>query len=250
MHIIPVIDLKGGIVVRGIAGRRSEYRAIESKLVNNAGPLEIANAFARQFAPRHLYVADLDAIGGEQPDWHSIVAISQAGAELWIDAGIRSSEDAKELVRHKLSEKSSHRVIVGLETLASPDVLRQIIAAVGEHRLVFSLDLKRGKPITSTVDWQGMTPSEIVELIVAAGITTVIVLDLACVGVDQGTGTESLCTALIERHSGIEVIAGGGIRGCDDLGGLARAGCYGAIVASALHDGRITPADVRKFDSH
>jgi phosphoribosylformimino-5-aminoimidazole carboxamide ribotide isomerase len=36
------------------------------------------------------------------------------------------------------------------------------------------------------------------------------------------------------------VFAGGGIRGFDDLARLAAAGCAGALVASALHDGALS----------
>jgi phosphoribosylformimino-5-aminoimidazole carboxamide ribotide isomerase len=40
------------------------------------------------------------------------------------------------------------------------------------------------------------------------------------------------------------VLAGGGVRDLDDLRQLAEFGCDGALVASALHDGRLTAADV------
>ena len=42
----------------------------------------------------------------------------------------------------------------------------------------------------------------------------------------------------------LTLIAGGGVRGPGDLARLAEAGCDGALVASALHDGRLTALDV------
>ena len=60
-RIIPVIDLKGGQVVRGVAGRRGEYRAVQSRMVQDARPKTVARAFATQFGFRQGYVADLDA---------------------------------------------------------------------------------------------------------------------------------------------------------------------------------------------
>ena len=62
MQIIPVIDLLGGQVVRGIGGRRSEYRPIESQLVAGSDPGAIATAFVEHFGATTCYVADLDAI--------------------------------------------------------------------------------------------------------------------------------------------------------------------------------------------
>jgi phosphoribosylformimino-5-aminoimidazole carboxamide ribotide isomerase len=40
------------------------------------------------------------------------------------------------------------------------------------------------------------------------------------------------------------LLAGGGVRGYEDLARLADAGCDGALVATALHDGRLCAADV------
>ena len=38
MQIIPVLDLKGGLVVRGIAGRRELYKPVVSALCSTADP--------------------------------------------------------------------------------------------------------------------------------------------------------------------------------------------------------------------
>ena len=38
MRIIPVLDVLGGCVVRGVGGRRDEYRPIVSKLCNSREP--------------------------------------------------------------------------------------------------------------------------------------------------------------------------------------------------------------------
>jgi phosphoribosylformimino-5-aminoimidazole carboxamide ribotide isomerase len=71
------------------------------------------------------------------------------------------------------------------------------------------------------------------------GVRRMIVLDLARVGVGEGVGTEDLCRQMRAADQNLEIIAGGGVRGRDDLKRLADAGCDAALVASALHDGRI-----------
>jgi len=40
------------------------------------------------------------------------------------------------------------------------------------------------------------------------------------------------------------LLAGGGVRDPGDLRELAQLGCTGALVATALHDGRLTAEDV------
>src|SRR3954451_24567824 len=44
MQIIPVLDIQGGIVVRAIGGRRSEYRPLVSRLTDSTEPLAVAHA--------------------------------------------------------------------------------------------------------------------------------------------------------------------------------------------------------------
>jgi uncharacterized protein related to proFAR isomerase len=69
------------------------------------------------------------------------------------------------------------------------------------------------------------------------------VLDLARVGTGQGVEL-GLVGALRRRLPGIRLLAGGGVQSGRDLERMRDAGCDGALVASALHDGSITAADV------
>ena len=78
---------------------------------------------------------------------------------------------------------------------------------------------------------------------VALGVRQLIVLDLAQVGTAGGTGTLDLCTRLSAAHSGLDVIAGGGVRRPEDLHLLRQCGVGTALIASALHDGRLTRTD-------
>jgi phosphoribosylformimino-5-aminoimidazole carboxamide ribotide isomerase len=99
--------------------------------------------------------------------------------------------------------------------------------------------------LTASRAWQSRLAEEIAGLAVEAGFQRLIVLDLAFVGVNQGPGVERLCSSLRAAHPQIELIAGGGVRGVDDLRRLADCGCDAALVASALHDGRLTARDLR-----
>src|SRR5437868_13104425 len=67
MPILPVIDLMGGQVVRGVAGRREAYRPMVSTLTDSSDPLAVACAFRKRFGFEELYLADLDAIAGGEP---------------------------------------------------------------------------------------------------------------------------------------------------------------------------------------
>ncbi len=70
MRVIPVLDIMGGVVVRGVAGRRSEYRPIESSLCSSCDPPVVARAIVERFGLAEFYIADLDAISGAEPAWN------------------------------------------------------------------------------------------------------------------------------------------------------------------------------------
>ena len=96
MRVIPVIDLKGGLVVRGVAGERSRYRPVVSVLGPDPSPGSIAAAFAAVLGLGEVYVADLDAIAGREPDWAAYEQIAAAGLRLWVDAGIGEAGRARQ----------------------------------------------------------------------------------------------------------------------------------------------------------
>ena len=84
MRIIPVLDVMHGAVVRGVGGRRDEYRPLVSRLVPSSRPLDVADAIASHFDCREFYVADLDAILGGEPAWSMYSVLHQQGYRLWV----------------------------------------------------------------------------------------------------------------------------------------------------------------------
>lgn len=238
MQVIPVLDLMGGLVVRGVGGRRHEYRPIESMLAADARPQTVARALAA-IGFRTVYVADLDAIAGKEPAWAVYREVLEAGLKLWIDAGVSTVEQSSSLSGFEVAGRGPTAIVAGLESLPNPETLVQLLTAVGPDRLIFSLDLKSGRPLTDAPAWQNLTPAQIAVMSLRLGVRRMIVLDLAAVGMGHGVGTESLCRDLRCLDPRLQIIAGGGVRGPADLRSLFRAGCDGALVASALHDGRI-----------
>jgi phosphoribosylformimino-5-aminoimidazole carboxamide ribotide isomerase len=236
MRVLPVIDLMGEQVVRGVAGRRREYRPIVSRLCRSSHPLDVARAFRTNFGLSDLYLADLDAIAGAAPAFSAYADLRRDGFRLWIDAGVREIERVR-----GLAAVGTEQIIVGLET-AGPAVLAQACREFAE-RIVFSLDLKEGAPLGDSAAWATADAERIAEKAVEMGVRRLIVLDLAKVGVAAGTGTDALCVRLTAAHRHLEVIAGGGVRGPEDLRRLRKCGVGTVLVASALHDGRLTRND-------
>lgn len=230
-----------GLVVRGVGGRRDEYRPLVSTLVDSARPLDVARCLRDHFGLDHYYLADLDGILGEIPHWEAIGWLVADGFRLDVDMGVRELNQAERLLR-----RGTHRVIVALESLADPEQLENWVRKLGTDRMIFSLDLQGGAPLVSEGSWP-QEPLEIVDLAASAGVTQLIVLDLAHVGSDTGVGTVELCRRIAEKYPLLSITTGGGVRNADDLRQLSGEPIDGVLIASALHDGKLSPQDLRPF---
>lgn len=238
MEIIGVIDLRGGTAVHAVGGDRRRYAPVMTAAGEevDGDPVALARAYVDHLGLRELYVADLDAIGEGRPQGDAVERLVATGAALWLDAGVASAGDAM-----RVASPGVAHVIVGLETLASWNELSRICASCGAGTTVFSLDLRQSVPIGPLA--AGATPGEIACRAQDAGIQTIIVLDLARVGTGKGLDLEQLA-GVREVVPGMRLVAGGGVRDGRDLDRLAGIGCDAALVATALHDGRIGRAEI------
>ncbi len=234
MFVIPVLDLMDGVVVRGVGGRRQAYRPIESLLTRSVWPLDVAYAFREQLGLTAVYVADLDGIVKQQPNMAVLQMLRDAGFEVWIDAGVRSAEDvARQL------DAGAARVIIGLETLGGPRMLATLSDEFGWSRMIFSLDLNQGQPLTTPSLWLDPTPQGIARTASDSGARQMIVLDLASVGEAAGPSTLALCSQIREALPDFQLITGGGIRDAGDLRCLKSLGVWGVLLSTSLHAGVI-----------
>jgi HisA/HisF family protein len=233
MRIVPVLDLKGGIVVHARRGHRADYAPLRSPLVAGCEPVSVARALCAVCRTSSLYVADLDALAGEPADVPTLTSLS-AMAELWVDAGATTLERAAALARAGVA-----RNVVGTESLG-PDAADERPAATPAPRRMLSVDLRDGRLISPRAELAGRDPAAAAPLATALGLREVLVIDLARVGAGSGPPLRAVAE-LAAALPGLAIYAGGGVRDHDDLRALESAGASGALVATALHEGRITP---------
>jgi phosphoribosylformimino-5-aminoimidazole carboxamide ribotide isomerase len=248
MDVIPVLDLARGVAVRAQAGDRARYAPVVSALVPEAvgDPVALLHAYRRRLGAKACYVADLDAIqgGAVQRVLLGELARLETGftGALLVDAGAHTPASTLEVLACGASE-----VVIGLETLRSFTDLAGIVRAVGAARLVFSVDLRLGSPILHPAlhDAAGARPdaASLTAQAVESGVTSLLVLDLGRVGTGCGADL-GLLEGLRKRFPGIRLLAGGGVLARRDLDRMRDAGCDGVLVASAIHGGRITAADL------
>ena len=248
MDIIPVLDLARGVAVWAQAGNRARYEPAVSALVpEGAGdPVALLRAYRAKLGATSCYVADLDAIQGGAIQRAMLRELAEletgfAGA-LLVDAGAHTPPSTFEVLACGASQ-----VVVGLETLRAFTDLAAIVRTVGVDRVVFSVDLRLGTPILHPAmqDVAGAIPDAVslTAQAVEAGVSSLLVLDLGRIGTGCGADL-GLIGALRRRFPAARLLAGGGVLARRDLDRMRDAGCDGALVASAIHAGTITAADL------
>jgi len=233
----------GGRAVHARAGARDRYSPVQKAAgwpIDAGDAQTLAEIYTDILGISEVYAADLDAILNEQPQDEVTRRLAALKAPLWLDSGVRSVDDARRAI-----DLGASRVIVGLETLPSFDVLAAVCAALGPDRVAFSLDLRDGQPMVANVAtlFGTQTPEEVASLAVLAGVNTLIAIDLTRVGTGRGVDA-NLLSRVHSATSGSQLVAGGGVREWNDLVHIAQSGCSAALVATALHDGRISAREV------
>ena len=223
-----MLDLKGGVVVRARQGLRHAYAPIQTPLSPTSSPLDIVAGLLTIFPFPIFYIADLDRIEGLGDQDASLLALAQAypGVEFWVDAGVGETGQAQEWLA---SHPRAH-LVLGSESLKSPAILSDLAAS---DRILLSLDFQGDRKLGPEAIHENprLWPRR------------VIAMTLARVGSGAGPDMDRLAS-LRRQARGVELYAAGGLRGGSDLRRLRQLGLSGVLVASAFHDGHLTPRDL------
>ena len=230
MRVIPVIDVKAGVVVHAQGGDRGRYRPIASALASGTSdPAGIVAGYLSVFPFDTIYVADLDGIAGCGRNHDTICALQQEfpRTEFWVDEGGATAATLGALAR-----MPNVRPVVGSETLDSIEAMAAIRGTPG-------LD-----PILS-LDFRGNAFLGPRELLAAPSMwpATAIAMTLTSVGAEAGPDlgrVRSLCAAA----PACSILAAGGVRHRADLLALAERE-HAKIAAGRGH--RSSLATLRRF---
>jgi phosphoribosylformimino-5-aminoimidazole carboxamide ribotide isomerase len=227
MDIIPVLDLRGGIVVRARMGQRDQYRPLESPLSPTSDPINVMRGLYSVYPFKTFYIADLDAImgmGNNEAVLRRLKAEFPA-AVFWVDNGVCDLSSAWNWLDAGLGH-----LVVGSESQQDMALMQRL----SQHdRVVLSLDFRdqafQGPPalLDDVASWPGK----------------LIVMTLARVGSGAGPDLDRLCE-IRDIAAGRDIYAAGGVRDSADIAVLKSAGISGALVATSLHDGRLRGSDL------
>lgn len=247
MDLLPAIDLRGGSCVRLLEGD------FDAETVYGDDPVGVAVGFAEAGA-RWVHVVDLDAARtGEASNRPVIAAIARAvrpaGASVQAGGGVRSVQDARELL-----DAGVARVVVGTAGVERPSLVADIDRR-WPGRVALGLDHRRGDVrLRGWTQSAGVSVEDLVPAALDAGASALVVTDISRDGTMAGPDLEGLASVveLVATHGSrrgdrtrpVSVIASGGVGSIGDVAALAAvAGLGGIIAGRALYEKRLDLAE-------
>ncbi len=229
MRCIFVIDIFNGAVVHAVRGERSKYEPIDrySKIVSCCDPVDAVRALR----PKEVYIADLNQITGTGENLEAIIEVSRLATTM-ADTGISNLSAMDRLPKDVTP-------VLGTETAS----LELIEEAAVRREVAVSVDMKAGKLLARDLRLAALSPLQALQRLNDFPLREVILLYLDLVGTSSGFDRDFLEKALsVSDHA---LILGGGVKGSEDLRLLEDLGFSGALVATAVHNGRIAPEMLR-----
>lgn len=238
MLILPAIDILDGNAVRLTQGDFKKEFKYSSYPEETAIEWQDAGA-------KFLHVVDLD--GAKKGALSNIFTIKRIidniKIPIEVGGGIRKLSDIENLL-----DIGVNRVIIGSAAVEDPDFVQEAADNFSDQ-VVIGIDARDGiVAVHGWCDSGEMDAKELAARIGDMGISTIIFTDIARDGMLNGIDAEQV--ADIAKHSGINVIASGGVTSLDDIRNLKaheNAGIIGAVIGKALYEGVIDFSEALKI---
>ncbi|MBA4348722.1 MAG: 1-(5-phosphoribosyl)-5-((5-phosphoribosylamino)methylideneamino)imidazole-4-carboxamide isomerase [Thermodesulfovibrio sp.] len=228
MLVIPAIDLKDGLCVRLLQGRK------EDATVYSDDPVSIALKW-ESCGAELLHIVDLDgAFTGSQKNLAIIMKVRKAvKMDIEVGGGIRDLNRIDEFISYGIN-----RVILGTAAIENPELVKKACEKY-PGRILIGIDVKKG--LVAVKGWVEVTQVMAKELALQMqeyGAAGIIYTDIARDGMLTGPNIEA--TREMVESLRIPVIASGGISSIDDIKKLSKIkGLWGAITGKALYSGAL-----------
>lgn len=234
MDIIPAIDVRGGKCVRLVQGDYGRER------VFNEDPVAQARLFAEQGA-RRLHVVDLDgAREGRPVNDELITAIVAAAPAMRVQVAGGVRDDA---AVDRWASAGADRVVLGTVAVRQPEVVQRAVERHGPERVAVAVDARDGAvAVQGWLETSELTAEALMRGLAERGAHHFIYTDIGRDGMLQHldfAGFERLLDAVAPGVDRACVVYSGGVTSTDDLRRLAEMRIEGAIIGTAIYDGRI-----------
>ena len=225
MTILPAIDLKDGKAVRLSKG------LMESAKIYSDEPWQVAKRF-EELGSEWVHLVDLNgAFAGKPENLEQIRQIREnCNLKLELGGGIRDEETIKMYL-----ELGIDRLILGSIAVKDPAFVKEMAA---KYPIVVGIDAIDG--MVAVEGWgevSNMKATDLAREFADAGVQAIICTDVGRDGMMTGVNIDF--TLEIQKASGLETIASGGLKDMTDINALIDAGIDGTIVGKAFYEGTL-----------
>jgi imidazoleglycerol phosphate synthase cyclase subunit len=234
-RVIPCLDIKDGRVVKGVRFQQ----------LRDAGdPVENAVAYEEQGADE---IVLLDVSATPEGRGHAVETVravrSVLSIPLTVGGGVRSETDAGRLL-----DAGADKVGVNTAAVKRPDLIADIAQRFGSQCTVLAVDAARNPTgwevvVRSGADRTGLDVVEWCRKAAAFGAGEILLTSWDRDGTRDGYDIELIVA--VAGAVTVPVIASGGAARSEHLVAALQAGASAALVASILHDGDTTVADLK-----
>lgn len=227
--IFPAIDLRDGRVVRlaqGDPDRQTTY-------AND--PLYWAERWKAAGAS-WLHIVNLDGAFGEdsRDNLQALELITGIGLNVEFGGGIRDQTSIQTAF-----DLGIKRVFLGTAGILNPLLVEWAIGAFGADHIAGDIGVCGEKVVIK--GWQettNLTLSEVGQRFFSQGIRWCVLTNVRRDGVSSGVDLES--AVQLQKTTGLQVVASGGVNSLEDLRQAHEAGLSGIIIGRALFEGKIS----------
>ena len=238
VRVIPCLDVDGGRVVKGVNFLN----------LRDAGdPVELAARYDREGADEIVFYDITASSAGRR----TMVDVVRRTAEevfipLAVGGGVRSVEDARELLR-----VGADKVSVNSAAVERPGLISELSVEFGAQCVVVGIDVRRSSHGFEVFTHGGRRPTGLDAIGWAAECEGLGAGELVLNSMDRdGTrdGFDLELTRLVVDSCGLPVVASGGVGNLDHLvEGATIGGADAVLAASIFHFGEITVGEAKAY---
>ncbi len=234
MIIFPAIDIQGGKPVRLYQGDFSTAQQVATDALETAKKFEADGA-------QWIHMVDLDGAKEGEPVNMTIYqhVANQTNLRVEVGGGIRNLETISDYLEYGVE-----RVILGSAALKNPQLVCDAVKHFGTEHIAVGIDAKGG--YVATEGWleeSDVMDSALMAAMIAVGVKTFIVTDIAKDGTLSGVNTVQLGRLQQEFGEKCHIIASGGVHTIDDIIACRELGLYGTICGKSIYQGTVNLAE-------
>ncbi len=236
---IPAIDLINGQCVRLFQGDYAQ------KTIYDGQPLELALRY-EDAGLKRLHLVDLDGAKAGSPQHLSVLELIAQRTSLKVDfgGGIRTKEQAQSVL-----DAGASQITVGSLAIQQPDLFSEWLTFFGADRILLAADVRQ--EMLATNGWLKQTNVSIFEALrnwIQQGLKWCFCTDIGHDGTFAGPSLV-LYSKIREEFPSLHLIASGGVSKIQDLDACAELGMSGVIIGKALLEGKITLAELLRWQA-